>query len=206
MQNNKSMLILVYQSDALFYELTGSYVLFGVVPWTMALTFCFLLGVIFARFIPCPHRLDLLRNPRIQEVFITWQSVRFLSRNSCFNQCQGLIFESVSLFKQNILISKCSRLTAYCSSKLFDIAIGVFFFQIRLYGNHGEKNEEQCFNIPLLFHYFVICSHSDANLDNGTIKEDDKAVLLEGGQSKSPSTKFRNLSTKANLIRYCLND
>jgi len=68
------------------------------------------------------------------------------------------------------------------------------------------KNEEQCFNIPLLFHYFVICSHSDANLDNGTIKEDDKAVLLEGGQSKSPSTKFRNLSTKANLIRYCLND
>ena len=155
MQNNKSMLILVYQSDALFYELTGSYVLFGVVPWTMALTFCFLLGVIFARFIPCPHRLDLLRNPRIQEVFITWQSVRFLSRNSCFNQCQGLIFESVSLFKQNILISKCSRLTAYCSSKLFDIAIGVFFFQIRLYGNHGEKMKN---NVLIFLCYFIILS------------------------------------------------
>jgi hypothetical protein len=37
------------------------------------------------------------------------------------------------------------------------------------------------------------------------MKEDDKAVLLEGGQSKSPSTKLRNMSTKANLIRYCLN-
>ncbi|GJM89865.1 hypothetical protein PR202_ga06089 [Eleusine coracana subsp. coracana] len=45
-------------------------------------------------------------------------------------------------------------------------------------------------------------THSDANLDNGTIKEDDQAVLLEGGQSKSPSTKLRNMSAKANLIRF----
>ncbi|XP_062225087.1 protein REDUCED WALL ACETYLATION 3-like isoform X2 [Phragmites australis] len=47
--------------------------------------------------------------------------------------------------------------------------------------------------------------HSDAHLDNETIKQDDKAVLLEGGhgQSKPPSsTKFRNMSTKANLIRF----
>ncbi|XP_062180762.1 protein REDUCED WALL ACETYLATION 3-like isoform X1 [Phragmites australis] len=48
--------------------------------------------------------------------------------------------------------------------------------------------------------------HSDANLDNETIKEDDKVVLLEGGQSKSPSTKFRNMSTKANLIRFITMD
>jgi hypothetical protein len=79
-----------------------------------------------------------------------------------------------------------------------------FLFLDQVVLKSWKKIEEQCFNITLLFHYLVICSHSDANLDNGTIKEDDKVVLLEGGQSKSPSTKFRNLSTKANLIRYCL--
>ena len=67
-----------------------------------------------------------------------------------------------------------------------------------------EEIEKQCFSVTLLLHCFVFCSHSDANLDNGTIKEDDKSVLLEGGQLKSPSTKFRNLSTKANLLRYRL--
>jgi len=36
-------------------------------------------------------------------------------------------------------------------------------------------------------------------LSNETIKQDDRAVLLEGGQSKLPS---RNNSAKANLIRY----
>uniref|UniRef100_A0A0D9V381 Cas1p 10 TM acyl transferase domain-containing protein n=1 Tax=Leersia perrieri TaxID=77586 RepID=A0A0D9V381_9ORYZ len=43
--------------------------------------------------------------------------------------------------------------------------------------------------------------HSDSNLENGTVKEDDKTILLEGGLSKSPSTKLRINSTKANLIR-----
>ncbi|OEL29641.1 Protein REDUCED WALL ACETYLATION 3 [Dichanthelium oligosanthes] len=41
--------------------------------------------------------------------------------------------------------------------------------------------------------------HSDAYLGNKTIKEDDRAVLLEGGQSKLPS---REKSAKANLIRF----
>ncbi|KAG2570331.1 protein REDUCED WALL ACETYLATION 3-like [Panicum virgatum] len=41
--------------------------------------------------------------------------------------------------------------------------------------------------------------HSDANLSNETIKQDDRAELLEGGQSKLPS---RNNSAKANLIRF----
>lgn len=66
------------------------------------------------------------------------------------------------------------------------------------------KTSVLMFSCSPVIYYFVICSHSDANLDNGTIKEEDKTVLLEGGQLKSPSTKFRNLSTKANLIRYCL--
>uniref|UniRef100_A0A0E0FPS8 Cas1p 10 TM acyl transferase domain-containing protein n=1 Tax=Oryza nivara TaxID=4536 RepID=A0A0E0FPS8_ORYNI len=48
--------------------------------------------------------------------------------------------------------------------------------------------------------------HSDSNLENGTVKEDDKTVLLEGGLSKSPSTKFRINSTKANLIRFITMD
>jgi hypothetical protein len=65
-----------------------------------------------------------------------------------------------------------------------------------------KKLKRQCSDVALLLHCFVFCSHSDAN---GTIKEDDKSVLLEGGQLKSPSTKFRNLSTKANLLRYRLN-
>ncbi|RLM64364.1 protein REDUCED WALL ACETYLATION 4-like isoform X1 [Panicum miliaceum] len=41
--------------------------------------------------------------------------------------------------------------------------------------------------------------HSDAYLSNETIKQDDRAVLLEGSQSKLPS---RNNSAKANLIRF----
>lgn len=49
---------------------------------------------------------------------------------------------------------------------------------------------------------FFFYSHSDSNLEDGTVKEDDKTVLLEGGLSKSPSTKFRINSTKANLIRW----
>jgi hypothetical protein len=42
-------------------------------------------------------------------------------------------------------------------------------------------------------------------LENETSKEDEKAILIEGGQLKSPSAKFRNVSAKANLIRYVLN-
>ncbi|XP_025823970.1 protein REDUCED WALL ACETYLATION 3-like isoform X1 [Panicum hallii] len=41
--------------------------------------------------------------------------------------------------------------------------------------------------------------HPDAYLSNETIKQDDRAVLLEGSQSKLPS---RNNSAKANLIRF----
>lgn len=47
--------------------------------------------------------------------------------------------------------------------------------------------------------------HSDNNLvelENKTIKEDDRAVLLEGGLSKSASTKLPSSSVKANLIRF----
>ncbi|KAL6842602.1 hypothetical protein ACP4OV_027446 [Aristida adscensionis] len=44
--------------------------------------------------------------------------------------------------------------------------------------------------------------HADSNLEKETGREDDKAVLLEGGLSKSPSTKLRNMSTKANLLRF----
>lgn len=49
-------------------------------------------------------------------------------------------------------------------------------------------------------------SHSDNNLvelGNGTTKEDDRAVLLEGGLAKSASAKFHSSSIKTNLIR-CL--
>ncbi|VAH11290.1 unnamed protein product [Triticum turgidum subsp. durum] len=48
--------------------------------------------------------------------------------------------------------------------------------------------------------------HSDATLENETSKEDEKAILIEGGQLKSPSAKFRNMSTKANLIRFITMD
>ncbi|KAL3615171.1 Protein REDUCED WALL ACETYLATION 3 [Castilleja foliolosa] len=46
---------------------------------------------------------------------------------------------------------------------------------------------------------------SDANLtelDHETIKEDDRAVLLEGGLTKSASAKLLSPSTKTNLIRF----
>ncbi|CAL4962490.1 unnamed protein product [Urochloa decumbens] len=48
--------------------------------------------------------------------------------------------------------------------------------------------------------------HTDSNLEKETVREDDKAVLLEGGLSKSPSTKLRNISTKTNLIRFIMMD
>ncbi|XP_034697988.1 protein REDUCED WALL ACETYLATION 3-like [Vitis riparia] len=51
--------------------------------------------------------------------------------------------------------------------------------------------------------------HSDNNLvelGNETIKEDDRAILLEGGLTKSASAKFNSSSIKANLIRFLTMD
>ncbi|KAF8413604.1 hypothetical protein HHK36_001596 [Tetracentron sinense] len=56
---------------------------------------------------------------------------------------------------------------------------------------------------------FLVSSHSDANLvelGNETIKEDDRAILLEGGLTKSASAKFHSSSIKANLIRFITMD
>lgn len=47
--------------------------------------------------------------------------------------------------------------------------------------------------------------HSDSNLvelENATIQEEDRAVLLEGGLSKSPSTKVSSSSIKTNMVRF----
>ncbi|KAJ0989220.1 hypothetical protein J5N97_007576 [Dioscorea zingiberensis] len=51
--------------------------------------------------------------------------------------------------------------------------------------------------------------HSDINLvelGNETVKEDDRAVLLEGGLTKSTSVKFLNASIRTNLIRFITMD
>lgn len=51
---------------------------------------------------------------------------------------------------------------------------------------------------------FMGCSHSDINtveLGKETIKEDDRATLLEGGLTRSASAKSQSLSIKTNLIR-----
>ncbi|XP_009621383.1 protein REDUCED WALL ACETYLATION 3 isoform X1 [Nicotiana tabacum] len=48
-------------------------------------------------------------------------------------------------------------------------------------------------------------SHSDNNLvelENATIKEEDRAVLLEGGLSNSASTKLSSSSIKTNIVRF----
>ncbi|XP_009621384.1 protein REDUCED WALL ACETYLATION 3 isoform X2 [Nicotiana tabacum] len=47
--------------------------------------------------------------------------------------------------------------------------------------------------------------HSDNNLvelENATIKEEDRAVLLEGGLSNSASTKLSSSSIKTNIVRF----
>ncbi|KAL3376926.1 hypothetical protein AABB24_003382 [Solanum stoloniferum] len=47
--------------------------------------------------------------------------------------------------------------------------------------------------------------HSDNNLvelENATVKEEDRAVLLEGGLSKSASTKVSSSSIKTNIVRF----
>lgn len=52
-------------------------------------------------------------------------------------------------------------------------------------------------------------SHSDNNLvelGGETVKEDDRAILLEGGLTKSASGKFNGSSVKANLIRLLLDN
>ncbi|PNT12341.1 hypothetical protein POPTR_011G079400v4 [Populus trichocarpa] len=51
--------------------------------------------------------------------------------------------------------------------------------------------------------------HSDNNLldlEKETIKEDDRAVLLEGGLPRSASAKFHSSATKMNLIRFMTMD
>ncbi|XP_050371692.1 protein REDUCED WALL ACETYLATION 1-like [Argentina anserina] len=56
---------------------------------------------------------------------------------------------------------------------------------------------------------FVPKSHSDSNLvelEEKTIKEDDRAVLLEGGLSRSASVKFNSSSIKLNLMRFLTMD
>ncbi|XP_049383716.1 protein REDUCED WALL ACETYLATION 3-like isoform X1 [Solanum stenotomum] len=48
-------------------------------------------------------------------------------------------------------------------------------------------------------------SHSDNNLvelENATVKEEDRAVLLEGGLSKSASTKVSSSTIKTNIVRF----
>ncbi|XP_022848567.1 protein REDUCED WALL ACETYLATION 3-like isoform X1 [Olea europaea var. sylvestris] len=52
-------------------------------------------------------------------------------------------------------------------------------------------------------------SHSDSNLvemETATVKEDDRAVLLEGGLTKSASTNLSTPSIKTNLIRFLTMD
>lgn len=68
-----------------------------------------------------------------------------------------------------------------------------------------------CLSLELLTSIFAdannlvpICSHSDNNLvelGEETIKEDDRAVLLEGGLTRSASAKFHSASIKTNLMR-----
>ncbi|CAI9782129.1 unnamed protein product [Fraxinus pennsylvanica] len=51
--------------------------------------------------------------------------------------------------------------------------------------------------------------HSDSNLvemENATIKEEERAVLVEGGLTKSASTKLSTPSIKTNLIRFVTMD
>lgn len=55
--------------------------------------------------------------------------------------------------------------------------------------------------------FLLLCSHSDSNLvelGEETIKEDDRAILLEGGLSRSASVKFNSSSIKVNLMRFSL--
>ncbi|PWZ38601.1 Protein REDUCED WALL ACETYLATION 3, partial [Zea mays] len=44
--------------------------------------------------------------------------------------------------------------------------------------------------------------HSDVHVGDKTIKENDRAILLEEGESKPPSTKAPNMSARAKLLRF----
>lgn len=72
-----------------------------------------------------------------------------------------------------------------------------------------EVNPGLLFSVALKCVYlygllFCASSHSDNNLaelELSTTKEEDRAVLLEGGLSKSPSVKLSSSSIKTNTIR-----
>lgn len=61
-----------------------------------------------------------------------------------------------------------------------------------------------CKYFPMLNKFSWWCSHSDTSLDElgkDAIKEDDRAILLETGLSRSASAKSHASSVKLNLIR-----
>lgn len=56
----------------------------------------------------------------------------------------------------------------------------------------------------LMLMNYLDCSHSDNNLlelEKETSREDNRAVLLEGGLTRTASAKFHSSSVKLNLIR-----
>lgn len=77
-----------------------------------------------------------------------------------------------------------------------------------LTGMFGEESEGRLLSGQhkhfLILNEFPRCSHSDTNLvelEKETIKEDDRAVLLEGGLARSASVRLHSSSIKTNLIR-----
>lgn len=72
-----------------------------------------------------------------------------------------------------------------------------------------QKYTNNCTILIIIFFILYCCllcdsSHSDNNLvelENATVKEEDRAVLLEGGLSKSASTKVSSSSIKTNIVR-----
>ncbi|KAL5983938.1 Protein REDUCED WALL ACETYLATION 1 [Asimina triloba] len=66
-----------------------------------------------------------------------------------------------------------------------------------------------CWKFPAGIVVLLALGHSDINLvelGNNTIKEDDRAILLEGGLTKSSSARFHSSSIRAHLIRFLTMD
>ncbi|GFZ21758.1 O-acetyltransferase family protein [Actinidia rufa] len=79
-----------------------------------------------------------------------------------------------------------------------------------LRGFPPEKSRCLFFSLPpSIFNFSFTCRHSDiglVELGNESVKDDDKAVLLEGGGLQSPSPKARSSSVTSRIVRFFLMD
>ncbi|EHA8588831.1 hypothetical protein COCNU_scaffold006797G000040 [Cocos nucifera] len=162
-------------------------------------------GFIFAWLFPCVHCMDIFRNIGLQKIFLSYESN--YSRDLFLFLHILLIIASAmtSLKKHHDKSAFSGKSILYLNRHQTEewkgwmqVSFLLGFFPVFIAWIYSEILDYRKYSSPTKV-------HSDVNLvelGNETIKEDDRAVLLEGGLSKSSSAKFQNASVRANLFRF----